>query len=107
MDYQVWTKDEYQELYSKVDCGDLLEVRVEIEKAIRNGNEPLLTAEVPYKYDIKIGEVGSEANKDKTPKHKGPGAESKGEVRSGDMGAVPALSEGSGDNQPDNSVPSK
>ena len=36
MNYQVWTKDEYQDLYTKVDCGDLPAAKREIEKA----NEP-------------------------------------------------------------------
>lgn len=68
MNYQVWTKDEYEEKWSKVDCGDLPAARREVDKAVRAGQEPLLTIEIPYELSIKVGEPGSEAPK---PKKKG------------------------------------
>lgn len=63
MDYQVWTKEEFGDNYTKVDCGDLAAARKEIDKAVRTGGEPILTVEVPYKLDIKVSEVGAEVPK--------------------------------------------
>lgn len=60
MNYQVWLKEEYEEVYRKVECGDLLAVKREIDKAVRAGQEPILTVEVPYTLGIKIEEVGAE-----------------------------------------------
>jgi len=66
VEYQVWTKDEY-EGYKKVDCGDLEAARVEIIEALKRGAEPFLTMTVPYRWDIKIEEVmPHEAGKGKT-----------------------------------------
>lgn len=97
MDYQVWTKEEFGDNYTKVDCGDLAAVKREIDKAVRKGGEPILTVEVPYELSIKVSEVGSETVKSKAKRDKGTGAEGEGQVRSGDLGAVPKLGEGSGD----------
>lgn len=67
MEYQVWTKDEFSEGYTKVDCGDLDAAKREIDKAVRVGAEPILTVEVPYKLSIKIEEAGAEKKpRDKT-----------------------------------------
>jgi len=55
MDYQVWTKDEY-EGWSKVDCGDKEAATREIDKAVRLGRDPLLTISVPYNLSIKLEE---------------------------------------------------
>lgn len=63
MEYQVWTKDEYQEQYTKVDCADLPAARLQIDKDVRAGREPMLTVQVPYEIGIKIGEVGAEVPK--------------------------------------------
>lgn len=60
MDYQVWTKEEYGDNYTKVDCGDLPAVKRELDKAVRLGREPILTVEVPYSLAIKIEDVGTE-----------------------------------------------
>lgn len=99
MDYQVWTKDEYGEVYSKVDCGDLLAARREIDKAVRQGREPILTVEVPYELNIKVSEVGSEVKKDKAKPDKGTRVESDGAVRRGDAEDTPGLNKGSGHNR--------
>jgi len=102
MDYQVWTKDEFGETYTKVKCGDLAAARREVDKAVRAGVEPILTVEVPYSLAIKVEAVGtekphhretaaetekrlkeeseSEANQGEAPAGEGPGAESKGKV---------------------------
>jgi len=102
MDYQVWTKDEYADTYTKVDCGDLAAATREVDKAVRAGREPLLTVEVPYSLAIKVEDVGTEkpkrkeakkepetkaeevppgeAGKGKAGKDQSPGAEGQGEV---------------------------
>jgi predicted transcriptional regulator len=84
MEYQVWTKEDFGETYKKVDCGDMDAVRRELDKAVREGKEPLLTVEVPYELSIKIQEVGSEAKKGKAKSDKGAGVEGDSEVRRGD-----------------------
>jgi len=68
MDYQVWTKDEVYDKWDKVDCGDLGAVKRELDKAIRTGQKPLLTIEVPYELAIRVGEVDKETPK--TARHK-------------------------------------
>ena len=68
MDYQVWTKDEYGDTYTKVDCGDLEAARRELDKAVRAGREPTLTVEVPYSLAIKVEDVGTEKPKRKVDK---------------------------------------
>ena len=105
MDYQVWIKNEYDEGYTKVDCGDLAAARREIDVAVRAGGEPILTVEVPYELGIKVGEVGSEVKKGKPKPDKGAGAESKSEVRSGDTEPIPELDKGSRDTGAGDSVP--
>ena len=70
MDYQVWTKDEYGDTYTKVDCGDLEAAKREIDKAVRSGREPILTIEVPYELSIKTGEVGTETKPPTSAKEK-------------------------------------
>jgi len=65
MDYQVWTKDEYEDKYTKVDCGDLPAAKREIDAAYKDGKDPILTVEVPYSLAIKIEEPGSGDSKRK------------------------------------------
>lgn len=66
MEYILWIKDEYQPVYTKVECGDPEAARRELESAIRKGQEPLLTVRVDCWLSIKIGEPG-----DIKPKHEG------------------------------------
>ena len=91
MNYQVWSKEEYGELWKKVDCEDIAAAKSEIDKAVRAGGEPILTVEVPYELGIKIQEVGSEVKESKTKSDKGPRAKSDGNVRGGDEGDTPKL----------------
>ncbi|MBU2685775.1 MAG: hypothetical protein KKF27_21250, partial [Gammaproteobacteria bacterium] len=63
MEYQVWTKEEYGELWKKVDCGDIAAVKRELDKAVRGGLEPLVTVLVPHELSIKLSEAGSEVKK--------------------------------------------
>jgi len=65
MDYQVWTKDEFGDTYTKVDCGDLAAAKREIDQAYKRGQDPLLTVEVPYSLAIKVEDVGTEKPKRK------------------------------------------
>ena len=97
--YQVWTKDEYAEGYTKVDCGDLPSVKREILKAVKEGKDPLITMEVPFDVNINVkeAEIGK-VKESKTERHKGPGAEGNGEVRRGDEAVAEGLDKGSGDN---------
>lgn len=97
MDYQVWLKDEYGETYTKVDCGDLPAAKRELDKAVREGKDPILTIEVPYELNIKVSEVGSEVTKTKTKSDKGPGGKGNSEVRRGDEATSEGLDKGSGD----------
>lgn len=60
MDYQVWTKDEYVDTYTKVECGDLGAAKREIDQAYKRGLEPILTIVVPYSLAIKVEPVGAE-----------------------------------------------
>ena len=100
MDYQVWTKEEFGDNYTKVDCGDLAAAKREIDIAVRAGRNPVLTVEVPYELSIKTGEAGSEVKKDKTKHDKGPGDKGDGQVRRGDEADTPELDKGSRDSSP-------
>ena len=91
MDYQVWIKEEFDERYTKVDCGDLPAAKREIDKAVRAGREPILTLAIPYELSIKTGEAGSEVKKSKPKPDKGPRAEGESEVRPGDAEPVQEL----------------
>ena len=63
MDYQVWVKDEYEDKYTKVDCGDIEAAKRELVNAARKGQEPILTVEVPFELLLKVGEPGTEPKK--------------------------------------------
>ena len=89
MDYQVWIKTDYEEQYTKVDCGDLPAAKRELDKAVRKGQEPILTLEVPYELSIKTGEAGSEVKKGKPKHNKVAGPEGEGEPGSGADEPVP------------------
>lgn len=97
MDYQVWTKDEY-EGWKKVDCDGLETAQEELMKALLTGKDPLLTVTVPFDFNIKIKEdkIG-EATKDKAEPDKGAGGKSHGKVRRGDEAVAPGLDKGTGD----------
>ncbi len=79
MNYQVWTKDDYQNFVKK-DCPDMAAAQAEILGALKKGKEPLLTVAVPYGVVIiveedKIGETTeSQAEPDKGAVAPGDGA---------------------------------
>lgn len=56
MEYQIWIKDEFEEKYTKVDCGDMAAAKRELQKALLEGKDPLLTAAIPYDFSIKVDE---------------------------------------------------
>ena len=100
MEYQVWVKEEYGELWKKVACSDIPTVKRELDKAVRAGQEPLVTVEVPYELSIKLSEVGSEVKKSEAKPDKGPRSASDSKVRRGDEAAAEGLDKGSGDSSP-------
>lgn len=97
MDYQIWTKDDYDDKWARQDCGDLAAAKRIIDTEVRAGREPLLTVEVPYKIDIKFTEVSSEVTKSKTKSDKGAGGKGDGPIRRGDETVTEGLDKGSGD----------
>jgi len=119
MDYQVWIQEEYGELWKKVDCEDTAAAKRELDKAVRQNREPLLTVSVPYELSIKVSGVGtekeppisareknwrgikgdteSETKKGKAEPDKGAGGESDGAVRRGDKGDTSELDKGGWD----------
>ena len=92
MDYQVWIKDETYQLFDKVDCGDKEAAMWEIDKAVRSGQEPLLTLSIPYKLSIKLEEdkIG-EVQKSKTKPDQSARGKGDSEVRRGDEADTPGL----------------
>lgn len=97
MNYQVWTKADYEEMWKRVDCVDIAAVKRELDKSVRAGQEPLVTVEVPYELGIKLSEVGSEVKKSETKSDKDTGGKGDRQVRRGDQKATPGLDTGSGD----------
>jgi len=85
MEYQVWTKEEYEDKWSRVDCGDLPAAQREILEATKRGASPLLTAAIPFDFNIKIKEdkIG-EAPKSKARTDKSAEAEGQGTAGPGD-----------------------
>ena len=91
MNYQVWTKDDYQ-AWVKKDCPDLAAAQAELLGALKKGKEPLLTVAVPFGVKIiveedKIGEV----TENPPEPDKGAVAPGDGTVRRGDEAAAPGL----------------
>lgn len=97
MNYQVWTKDEY-EGWKKVDCEDKEAAMGAIDLALRAGMEPLLTVEIPYRVSIQLEEENiGEVKKSETKPDKDPRGKGDRQVRRGDQKATPGLDTGSGD----------
>jgi len=67
MDYQVWIKDEYGDLWKREDCGDLGAAKRKILEAAKSGLQAALTQELPFELQLKVGEPGAEG---KHPKRK-------------------------------------
>lgn len=99
-EYILWI-EEYEGSWRPVRCGDLPAVQREILKFLKDGKEPLITINVPYKFNVKIeeAEIGK-VQKDKTKHDKDPGAEGDREVRRGDETAASGLDQPGGDHSP-------
>ena len=98
MGFILWIRKEYDELYQKVDCEDVAAARVEIEKAVRAGGEPILTVAVDYELNIIVSEAINEAAKGETKHDKGSRGKGDGKVRRGNAEVTDKLDPGSGDN---------
>ena len=68
MDYQVWVKEEYGNLWGRTDCGDLGAAKRKILDASKEGKEASLTQELPFELQLKVGEPGAEVKKSKAAK---------------------------------------
>ena len=55
MGYNVWIKDEFGDMYKRVDCSNKEEAIAEILMAIKKGAEPLLTQVVPFSINVDVG----------------------------------------------------
>ena len=104
MNYQVWTKDEY-EGWKRADCPDIETVKASVLAAIKTGKDPLVTVEVPFDVNIKIkeGKIGETTESEAKP-DKGARGTSHGEVRRGDEKTPPGLDKGSGHSSADHSA---
>jgi len=90
--YQVWTKSDSYSGFARKECADLAAAQVEIMAAIKRGEDPLLTVEVPFGVTIEIKEGKKvEAATSKTEPGESAGAAGEGEVRPGDPDPVPSL----------------
>ena len=72
MDYQIWIKNEYDEGFMKQEAGDLEAAKRVILVASKVGREVMLTVEVPFELELKIGEPGDELKKTPSIKSKQP-----------------------------------
>lgn len=67
MDYQVWVKDQFGDTWGREDVGDLGAAKRSIMAAMKLGNDAVLTIEVPFSLELKVGEPGAEVKKKRTP----------------------------------------
>lgn len=80
MKYQVWIKEEFGELWKKVDCEDIDAAKVEIDKAVRTGGKPVLTQELHYIVLIELQEGKNEVTEGEAQLNQGAGVEGNGTV---------------------------
>ncbi len=67
MDYQIWTKEYEAGPWSREDAGDIEAAKRIILAASKEGKESILTVEVPFSLELKVGEPGGEVKKARTP----------------------------------------
>jgi len=67
MDYQVWTKEEYGELWDRQEVGDLPAAKRAVLEGAKAGKRVTMTVEVPFFLELKVGEPGGETKKPKLP----------------------------------------
>jgi len=68
MDYQVWTQEYAGADWKRENVGDLPAAKRAVLAAAKEGKETILTVEVPFSIELKVGEPGAEVRKTKTPK---------------------------------------
>ena len=68
MDYQIWTKSEFGDDWQRTDAGDLEAAKRELLAASKKGLEPILTVEVPFDLQLKVGEPGAEVKRPREKK---------------------------------------
>ena len=91
MEYQVWTKDDYQ-AWVKKDCADMVAAQTDILTALKQGKEPLLTVSVPWGVEITIKEdkIGA-TTESQAESDKGSDVAGYGTVRRGNEENTPGL----------------
>jgi len=63
MNYQIWTKDEYTDNWTRKDAGDLGAAKRLLLEELKKGGDPILTTEVPFDLVLKLGEPGAETKR--------------------------------------------
>ena len=74
MDYTVWVKEEFGDMWMPHVCGDVAAAKRKVLDASKMGKEVRMTVEVPFEVQLKVGEPGAEVKKPK-PKEKEKAAE--------------------------------
>jgi len=59
MGYIVWTKDEFQDVYNRKDCADEKALKAAILDGIKGPVAPVVTIEVAYHTEVKLGKIDS------------------------------------------------
>lgn len=62
MGYRIWTKEEYGDCWNGEEAADLEEVKRLVLDASKKGKEVLLTDDIPFSLEIKVGEPGIRAH---------------------------------------------
>jgi len=73
MEYQVWTRETYDERWDRENCGDLGAAKRAILIASKGGLIVELTVLVPFEVQLKVGEPGAEVKKPPAKLKKSPG----------------------------------
>ena len=68
MDYQIWSPEDYSDNWRRQDAEGLAAAERVIRSELQLGHEPVLTVEVPFQVQLKVGEPGAEPKETKVPK---------------------------------------
>ena len=60
MKYIVWQKQEYQELYTRFDCDDDIELNKAITTLLRASEDVVVTVPVKFSVNVVVGKVDAE-----------------------------------------------
>jgi len=80
MDHLVLTKEEFGDLWSLEECGDIPAAKRKVLEATKKGATVRLAVEVPFSVELKVGEPGGEGKTPKTPKPGKSGSKSQEEL---------------------------